>query len=350
MSHSCKHPLKAFKIGVNSETGKDRLKITSYETDHIERIGDNLVPVVGDFVSDQANFVYYNWTEIPCGQCIACRLQYSREWANRCCLEMKDHKESYFITLTYDDDHLPTQYITHPETGEVDFPVHSLQKEDFQKFMKRLRYYAGNDELRFFGCGEYGEKNARPHMHIIVFGLHLDDLKLYRREYCDGFVTEMYNSELLDKAWQHRGFVVVEEANWYNIAYTARYVTKKLKGPAAEFYDKYSLQPEFCLMSRKPGIGRNYFDTHSSDLFDSSDIVLGTPRGSISCSIPKYYKNLLDKLDGERYNKVKKFNKEQALISKKIKLQKTSLSYLDYLETEEENLKASVQSLKRNKV
>lgn len=345
MSHSCKHPLKAFKIGVNPRTGNDKLRVTSYDTDHVEFRPDGKYYNVKRSDITPFSKVFKDWQEIPCGQCKACRMRYSREWANRMLLEMKYFHENYFITLTYDDDNLPTEYIIHPETGEVDFPVHSLKKEDMQLFMKSLRYYCG--ECRFFGCGEYGTRYGRPHYHIICIGLHLNDLKLYKREYINGEVINYYNSETIDKAWKHKGFAVISEANWNTVAYTARYVTKKLKGTAAEFYEKYHLLPEFCNMSRKPGIGRKYFDEHSDTLFDSPTIICGTDRKTYQFNLPRYYKKLLDSIDEERYNQVKETNQKQAEISKKIKLQNTSQSYLDMLATEEIVLESKLKNLSR---
>ena len=81
--------------------------------------------------------------EVPCGQCIGCRLDRSRDWALRCIHEAQLHEDNSYITLTYDDDNLPANA--------------SLDKSDFQKFMKRLRKSLGDKKVRFFHCGEYGE-------------------------------------------------------------------------------------------------------------------------------------------------------------------------------------------------
>ena len=130
---SCKHPLKAFKIGVNPETGNDINKITSYSVNHLEKkLGDEKFTYCYDDILAPNRIHYTEWQEIPCGQCISCRLVYSRQWANRCALEMQYHKSNLFITLTYDDEHLPTKVINDfvdPLTDEVsDIIVHSLEK------------------------------------------------------------------------------------------------------------------------------------------------------------------------------------------------------------------------------
>ena len=98
--------------------------------------------------------------EVPCGQCIGCRLERSRQWAVRCIHEAQLHKDNCFITLTYNDEHLPSPP--------------SLSVRDFQLFMKRLRKRFGKG-IRFFHCGEYGEKYGRPHYHACLFGFDFPD-------------------------------------------------------------------------------------------------------------------------------------------------------------------------------
>lgn len=83
---------------------------------------------------------------IKCGQCMECRLAYSREWAIRITHEAAMHERNCFLTLTYDDDHLP-------KYGQ-------LVKSDLQKFFKRLRHHFN---FKYVACGEYGERRRRPH-------------------------------------------------------------------------------------------------------------------------------------------------------------------------------------------
>ena len=121
----CYHPLKAFELG--EKDGKRLLKVTSYEVDHLERSGDGFAccrhPSYGR-PGDITKFV-----EIPCGKCSGCRLQKSREWANRCMLELQYHKSSYFVTLTYDEEHVPYHLYDDPSTGEA-FTSLSLAPRD----------------------------------------------------------------------------------------------------------------------------------------------------------------------------------------------------------------------------
>lgn len=134
---------------------------------------------------------------IPCGRCIGCRLEYSRQWANRCLLELEYHKEACFVTLTYDDDHVPISRYPDPATGEA-LPCLTLRKRDFQLFMKRFRKALGDVQIRFFAAGEYGRQTFRPHYHAIIFGWKPKDLIFYKQSEA-GFMY--YNSPFMDKIW-----------------------------------------------------------------------------------------------------------------------------------------------------
>ena len=149
---------------------------------------------------------------LPCGQCIGCRIDYSRQWANRCLLELKYHDSAWFCTFTYDDDHVPRTYYPDPETGEA-IPALTLQKRDFQLLMKRIRKKFENDKIRFFMSGEYGSQTFRPHYHAILFGLHLDDLL-----WSSIFVTLV--AKKMIQLCSHSSFVrcsVAIEAMWTHI-------------------------------------------------------------------------------------------------------------------------------------
>ena len=146
---------------------------------------------------------------IPCGQCTGCKLRKRKDWATRMELEAYGHdKESiWFVTLTYDDDHVPTQ---DTETGEIfkggvnvwrdasERPrtVQTLSVEDIQLFMKRFRK-AVRKPLRYFLAGEYGEQTARPHYHMILYGWEPTDLKQLYKIHHNGY----YTSEWMQKLW-----------------------------------------------------------------------------------------------------------------------------------------------------
>lgn len=340
---SCYHPLKAFPVGLTSKGNTD-YKICSYSVHHVEIQNGKPVDCYNDFVSSYSTKSIYDYKEIPCGNCIGCRLDYSRQWADRCLLEMKNHESSYFVTLTYDDEHLPINHYVDHDTG-VCGSVSTLIKRDFQLFMKRLRKnYKYDNKLRFFACGEYGDTTFRPHYHAIIFGLKLDDLVFYKNS--NGFVY--YNSPFLDNCWHHKGFVVVAKACWETCAYTARYIMKKQKGDTSFIYDNYNFESPFVLMSRKPGIGRDYFDQNVDKLFETDCIFVSTPDGSKSIYPPRYYKRLIKDLDPDKfikYNELKELCMEDI---KAAKLSQTSNSYLDMLSVEERVKLSKISVLKRN--
>lgn len=216
--------------------------------------------------------------QLPCGQCIGCRIEKSRQWALRCVHEASMHDDNAFITLTYDDEHLPWDG--------------SLNKDHFQKFMKRLRFQERHKTVRYFHCGEYGEQLRRPHYHALLFNHDFTDKDKWTET--DGIIT--YTSDNLAKLWPF-GFSTVGQVTFETAAYCARYVTKKQTGKAAK--DHYwrvldtdlqvELEPEYATMSLKPAIGKTWFDEYRDDCFPSDYI---TQKGK-KLRVPRYYDKLL---------------------------------------------------------
>jgi hypothetical protein len=226
-------------------------------------------------------FPYAKGFNLPCGQCIGCRLKYSQEWAIRLMHENQMHEESCFLTLTMSPDYL--------ESRENPW---SLDKKEFQRFMKRLRKKYGS-KIRYFHCGEYGEKNNRPHYHAIIFGMDFEDKELFqvRDE------IRLYTSETLAKLWPF-GFVTIGEVTMESCAYVARYVTKKIKGKDAEKHyirwdpstgEGVPIEPEYATMSRKPGIGKSWFEKFKADVYPHDYVVVNKHE----IRPPRYYDNLL---------------------------------------------------------
>ena len=221
---------------------------------------------------------------IPCGRCIGCRLERSRQWAMRCVHEASLHKENSFITLTYDDQHVPKDF--------------SLKKRDFQLFMKRLRKELGEKKIRYFAAGEYGENTFRPHYHAIIFGHQFKDRKNVTKETENGIKT-ISVSEKLNEIWG-KGFASSGNMTFESAAYVARYCLKKINGPEAESH-YFGREPEFSLMSRRPGIGANWLKKFKKDVYPN-DICFA--RGK-PCKPPKYYDEMLKKVDEELFKLIK---------------------------------------------
>ena len=353
----CYHPLKAFDISSIdglSKNNKKNLIIKSYNVNHLEKIKNKYIECYDDYRSDLCERYIKDYIEIPCGKCIGCRLEYSRQWANRMMLEAKYHSSNYFITLTYDDLHIPRSYYGDPSSGEA-LPSLTLRKRDIQLFFKRLRKQTGQ-HFKFYCCGEYGENTHRPHYHFIIFGLELDDLKFLRNS--DNF--NYYTSDTIAKAWSvydnfnsvrtPLGFHMVCNVSWETCAYVARYVTKKLNGSAADFYDTFNIEREFCLMSRKPGIGRQYFDDNFDDILKYQKINISTPTGGRQFRPPRYYDKLFDIIVPDEMSDIREIRKRTAENIRKLRLSKTDLNYIELLEADE-NLKiAQTKSLVRSDI
>lgn len=317
---ACFHPLKAYIVG-RAEDGKKKIVFA-----------DKYVPSESPYVPVPI--------DLPCGQCIGCRLQYSRMWADRCMMELESHDSAYFITLTYDDEYLPVSYYGDSEGNPI--KVYSLRKSDLQKFFKRLRKAFPDDHIRYYACGEYGDQTKRPHYHCIVYGLHLNDLVFYKRS---NLKDLYYNSPSLSKVWPY-GFSVVGAVTWESCAYTARYVVKKIKGLGADFYDTFNIEPEFVVMSRRPGIGNDYFHSHP-DLFDYKRITIGSDRGSVSFSPPRYFKQLLEQTDPVLRDKLFHADFDSSRSNFKSKLSLVDYSPVDILLVEEYNKLQKSKALHR---
>lgn len=280
---------------------------------------------------------------VSCGHCIGCRLDYSRSWADRMMLELETAGKGLFVTLTYDNEHCPWS-----QFDEDDNPMYgTLNKRDVQLWMKRLRKRFGDIKIRFYLAGEYGERTLRPHYHCILFGIGLSDLDPLYEHGCNELGQRYYISPDLSESWS-LGHVLVSDVSWKTCAYVARYVTKKLNGPWSIDYAVRNVEPEFALMSRKPGIGRQYLEEHPECL-DMANINLSAPDGALKIRIPKYYYKQLQLDNPERYDKIMSERKQFAEDAMILKLQKTGLSYLDYLEVEEQKKLKAVKVLKRGK-
>lgn len=233
--------------------------------------------------------------DLPCGQCIGCRLERSRRWAVRLMHEAQLHERNSFLTLTYDDAHVPSDM--------------SLKVEDFQLFMKRLRR-GSSSPLRFFHCGEYGEQTFRPHYHCCLFGEDFSsDRELFSKNPSG---DRVYVSQRLSEVWG-KGFCTLGNLTFESAAYVARYCLKKItnkhdytdkKGnfwPSKETH--YGARtPEYVTMSRRPGIGARWFDSYHDEVYPSDSVVM---RGKEMLP-PPFYDKLLEKVDPQLFKQVKR--------------------------------------------
>lgn len=201
----------------------------------------------------------------PCGKCICCRASKAKEWAQRLKNEETEWLREGFITLTYDDAHLP-------EGGR-------LVKKDLQDAIKRLRYYAGT-KIKYYACGEYGSKTWRPHYHAIVFGL------------------DSRNENILRKAWTLGSRVSIEPVLPGGIEYVTGYVRKKIDIKYGLYRD-YDLPLPFALQSQ--GLGYTWAEKNKKILEKN-----GLTREGHQIAIPRYYIRKLKLNYDEYYSELKK--------------------------------------------
>lgn len=262
---------------------------------------------------------------LPCGRCLGCALEKSRQWAVRCVHESQLHDDSSFITLTYAPEYLP------------DFG--SLVKEHFQLFMKRFRKAIEPIKIKFFMCGEYGEQGERPHYHALIFGYGFPDRKFFQEK--KG--VSLYTSELLSKLWPY-GFSTCGNVSMESASYVSRYCLKKVqaKEDVEEMdADNYSGQlPEYVNMSRGgrsgKGLAYDWYVKFQSDVFPCDNVVV---KGRVG-KPPRYYDKQFELDNLELYEKIKVDRKAKALDNA---VDNTS----ERLKVKEECMKAQIGQLKR---
>lgn len=286
--------------------------------------------------------------EVPCGKCIGCRIDYSRQWATRCMLEAQKYNNNAFITLTYDQDHIKYNKKIDEETGEIS-KIETLVPEDLTKFIKDLRryykYHYNHEGIRFYACGEYGSKTERPHYHIICFNLPIEDKKIFFKN-ING--NNVYLSESIQKIWG-KGIISIGEVTWESAAYTARYVMKKMKGPGSEeYYKEKGVIPEFVRMSRSPGIAWDYYNDNKEKIYKNDEIILTNKKGKAKVVKPsKYYDRLFDLDNPEAMKAIKEKRKEIAQNAMELQLEKTNLNKKEYLALKERNKAEKLKKLIR---
>lgn len=163
--------------------------------------------------------------------------------------------------------------------------------------MKRLRKKFSDIDVRFFHCGEYGEQNSRPHYHACLFNFDFSDKVLWK--VVNG--QHLYNSETLHQLWPF-GYCVIGDVTFESAAYVARYITKKVHGDGAQ--DHYAgRRPEYVTMSRRPGIGKAWFDQFKGDCYPHDFIVINGKK----IGLPKYYDSLLEDSELEKIKLKRKY-------------------------------------------
>lgn len=285
-------------------------------------------PLTGDYgwTLDQRKG-FADWSsEVPCGQCIGCRRMEATDWRTRVVLESRLWPENVVVTLTYADEHLPRAADGRP----------TLVKAHHQGFMKRLRAYAEEEYwerlrgpggvlegfaprrgaairgelrrlraggvdvprppvVRFWGCGEYGKKNLRPHYHVAIFNFRFDDAVSAGKS-AKGNVQ--YRSPSLERLWPF-GFATIGDLTEQTAMYIADYLQKKVVDPS-----RLGLAlPAYAMMSNRPGIGAGVLDRWLSDFYPVGRVVNLGSKSTVRT--PRYLDRKLKERDPALYREMK---------------------------------------------
>lgn len=190
---------------------------------------------------------------VPCGKCRACRISRSREWATRIQQEASYYENNIFVTLTYSDENLPKDK--------------AVYKKEVQLFIKRLRKELGDQKIKYFACGEYGEETKRAHYHLLILNMPFNGKK---------------NTYFIEKAWT-KGRIDIGTVTYNSARYVADYIQKDDR---SEMYDGRT--PPFSLKSQ--GLGKQYAIDNKDQIIDN----LGSTVNGIPVGLPKIYMKWLE--------------------------------------------------------
>jgi len=228
---------------------------------------------------------------VGCKQCVWCRLARSREVAMRIMHEMRYHRESWFFTLTYDDEHLP-QSCCGP----------TLDRKRITRFRKDVYQCDARDffpEFKSFVVGEYGDVGQRPHYHGIAFVdfpwqvMEVEKSKTGVRQYVCAELTRLW------KEGRHR----ISKVNFELAAYAARYALKKVTGKKSDRHYG-GRREEFSSWCH--GLGSEYFEEFRGDVYPADECIITRADGKrVPILPPTIYDRWLEKIDPEGLKKVR---------------------------------------------
>lgn len=312
-----------------------------------------------EYETDSDTGQYLEAVRVPCGECVGCRLDYSREWASRIMMEaLMNNGEGLFVTLTYDDDSLPmiiddgSNKLIRGKDYAKNFTCKgaTVFKKDTQDWIKRLRrnldyHYGISEGVRFYLAAEYGSTTYRPHYHVCLFGTPSDDLKQIGK---NKLGQSLFESDFISDTWKN-GHVCIGKLNFQTAAYTARYCLKKAQGKDNYFFDSIGVNREFVNMSRKPGIGMTFYEKFKNEIYERDEIILPATNKDKPNIIrpPRYFDILYSEENPRRMNEIKAKRRESAELSHDLLLAQTDLDEIEYFKVQEKEKCESIKKLVR---
>lgn len=268
---------------------------------------------------------------VPCGKCLPCLARKRDAWVVRLKEELKTSSSCFFITLTYDDDHVPISYVG-------DEKIQVLNKRDVQLWLKRLRKMIEPHKVRYFLTSEYGLKTFRPHYHLLLFN----------------FPKNFDIYETVVKTWKN-GFVMVDKITDARIYYVAKYVTSPSLLPD---YLLTKRNRPFTLSSRRGAIGCGYLTDAKVRYHRETLANYVTLRGGVKVALPRYYR---DKIFDDDMKAILNEQSEQFRLAKNLEYERKNEKYyrdnpqvitvpLQYQEAEQEMRRLKDKLYKQSKI
>jgi len=202
----------------------------------------------------------HGFIDVPCSKCLPCLMNKRADWSFRLEQEYKNSKSAFFVTLTYDQKHAPSDG--------------SLDKKHLQLYMKRLRKKDGTNKLRYYAVGEYGSRGGRPHYHLLIFNAS------------EAHIRSSWN----DSRDRPVGIVHIGRVTPASVGYVTKYLvqTTSAQNWRSEKNPKGLLKP-FSVMSRKYGIGGQYLTDEMVE-WHRSDNKNYTLKDGQKIRLPRFYR------------------------------------------------------------
>lgn len=293
---------------------------------------------------------HFNLLVKECGKCHICRFKKASIKACQAQCEAKSYNNNCsFITLTFGTDNLKKYIFSdkrykdlsrYKKDKYVKYLQWTLEKREFQLFMKRLRYHYGEMEkrqfcrehglhhllykkngakrsrviippefdfkptkIRFLHAAEYGSAKSRPHHHAIIYGINFKfDRTELRWSWKQQKKVPVHFNNFLSSLWKF-GDVTTDTVNYQACNYVARYITKKTVNKSKEMEQQDTAGSyyagrisEYCTQSNRYGLGYDYYLKNAHKINKDRHLYFQNLKGEWkSTPLPRYFKELMRK-------------------------------------------------------